>query len=320
MLRFRSFRNTDPPELVRIWRSRGRQPGLYQPISVDVLEQVVLGKPHFDYAGLQLAWEEDRLVGFAHAGFGASESGKGISTELGTTCMVMVRPDCDCQVVANGLLVRCEAYLIASGAKVLYGGGIQPLNPFYFGLYGGSELPGVLASDMLTRELFERHGYRLIDETCIFHGNLHTVRTPITRHQMHIRRQMLVQIQGDPPSRTWWEACTTGDFERLRFELLPRGGGPPCAYALVRGMEPGASLGANRVAGLTELHVDTPHRRRGFVLFLLSEVFHHLARLGVDRLEVQTMAHNTAAVSLYHKLGFVEIDRGLAFRKDVSVP
>ena len=39
------------------------------------------------------------------------------------------RPD-----VAAGLLERCEEYLYQRGAKVLYGGSIRPLNPFYLGL------------------------------------------------------------------------------------------------------------------------------------------------------------------------------------------
>ena len=145
MLTYRTFRNTDPPLLTSIWRSRAEQAGLAAPISVDVLEQYVFAKLYFDYHGLVLAFEDNEAVGFAHAGFGPSEDERLVSTELGTTCLILARPDCRTGDVAAGLLEQSEAYLRDRGAKVLYGGGIRPLNAFYFGLYGGSEMPGVLA-------------------------------------------------------------------------------------------------------------------------------------------------------------------------------
>ena len=85
--------------------------------------------------------------GFAHAGFGPNAERSWISAETGVICVVVTDPKCAEAEVAAGLLDRCEEYLRRRGAKVLYGGGLQPLCPFYIGLYGGSELPGVLDSD-----------------------------------------------------------------------------------------------------------------------------------------------------------------------------
>ena len=70
------------------------------------------------------------MLGFAHAAFGANDSEDGISTELGTTALLMVRPDCDEALVAAGLLEQSEAYLQRREAKVIYGGGIRPLERF----------------------------------------------------------------------------------------------------------------------------------------------------------------------------------------------
>ena len=148
MLTYRTFRNTDPPLLADLWQSRAGQPGLVQPVSPDLLEQLVFAKLYFDYGGLLLALDDGRPVGFAHAGFGPNLEESWFSTEAGVTCVVLVRPDCAEAEVAAGLLDRCEEYLRRRGAKVLYGGGFQPLDPFYLGLYGGSELPGVLDSDV----------------------------------------------------------------------------------------------------------------------------------------------------------------------------
>lgn len=320
MLRYRSFRNTDPPRIIEVWRSLAGQPGLLQSVSVDLLEQFVMSRLYFDPQGLWLAWEDDRPLGFAHAGFGPAEQDHWIHTELGTTCVLLTRPDCNRDEVAAGLLRRSEEYLVRRGAKVIYGGGIRPLNPFYLGLYGGSELPGILASDAVACQTFESHGYREIDRTFIFHCDLHEFRAPVSRHQMQIRRQMIVHATSDPPSRNWWEACTLGNFDLMRFTLGPRLGGPPVAHALVRNMEPTSVFGGGRSVGLIELEVDPRHRRHGLVTFLLTEVFHQMSRQGFVKVEVQTMRNNVAAVNLYRRLGFQQVDQGIVFRKDAPFP
>lgn len=316
MLQYRSFRNTDPPVLASIWRSRRGQPGLWQPISCDLLEQYVLGKLYFESEGLIIAREDDRPVGFGHAAFGPNEAENGISTELGVICMLMVRPDCAEAEVASGLLEQCEAYLFRRGAKVLYGGAIRPLNPFYLGLYGGSELPGVLESDVIARQVYPQHDYREIDRTCVLRREVASFQAAANRQQIQLRRSTVVEVTIDPPSRTWWEACTTGEFDLTRFRLVSRGGGPVLASALLRNLEPTGAGGPTGAAGLIELEVDPAQRRQGVATFLLGEVFHQLARQGVALLEVQTMQQNAAALTFYQKLGFTPVDQGIVFRKE----
>jgi GNAT superfamily N-acetyltransferase len=218
--------------------------------------------------------------------------------------------------LADGLLQRCEQYLTGRGAKVLYGGGVRPLNPFYFGLYGGSELPGVLRSDAASIELFRRHAYREIDQTLIFRRSLEGFQIPVGRAQLQLRRQMTVQSTLDWPTHTWWQACTLGDFDLMRFELLPRGGGQVLAHALFRSMEPSGGGGFVRAAGLVDLAVHESYRRRGLASFLLAETFFGFLRQGITVVEAQTMVHNTAAVGLYQKLGFQQFDEGAVFRKE----
>jgi len=318
MLHYRAFRNTDPPALAAIWRSRSGQRGLLQSVSVDLFEQFVLGRLYFDYEGLVLAWEDDRPVGFAHAGFGPSEQEDRISTQWGVTCMVIVRPDCAEAEVAAGLLERCEAYLRRHQAKVLYGGGIRPLNPFYLGLYGGSELPGVLDSDVVARGLYRSHGYQEIERTLILRRDLQVFQPLMNRQQMQLQRGMIVQVLLDPPARSWWEACTIGNFDLTRFELVPRGSGTTVAHATVRNMVPLGTPGALRMVGLIELEVEPSRRREGLATFLLTEAFRQLARQDVTLVEAQTMQHNAAGVALYRKLGFRQVDQGIVFRKNAD--
>jgi GNAT superfamily N-acetyltransferase len=316
MLTYRSFRNADPPILTALWRSRAGLPGIADSVTTDLFEQLVFAKLYFDYAGLILAFDEGSPVGFAHAGFGPNEQLSEVSVDLGVTSIIVIRPDCPADDIAAGLLERCEQYLRARGAKVLYGGGIQPLNPFYLGLYGGSELPGVLDSDEVARNLFQSHEYREIERTKTAQIEIGKFEAVIDRAQMQIRRQMVVEETIDFPTRNWWEACTLGEFDLTRFDMVPRGGGPPVASAIFRGMDTTGRNAPQRRSGLIELHVDPAHRRRGYAVFLLSEVFRQFKRQGIVSVEAQTMESNVSAMNLYQKLGFTTAGEGIVYRKE----
>lgn len=318
MLTFRTFRNSDPPALAAIWRSRATQLGPVQSVTPEIFEQFVFSKLYFDYRGLIVACDDGQPVGFAHAGFGADETEDAISTELGTTCLILVRPGPDEAEVASGLLEHSESYLTERGAKVLYGGGIRPLNAFYFGLYGGSELPGVLESDQLAQQTYLSHGYREIDRTLLFRRDLSTFEALVDRRQMQVRRQMMVEVAVDPAPRTWWEANTLGVFDPIRFELVPRSGGPPVATAIFRTMELIPTSMQPPSLGLIEVKVEESARRRGLATFLLCEAFRQFVRDGTKEVELQAMQHNLAAQGLYRNLGFEQFGQGSVFRKEGS--
>jgi GNAT superfamily N-acetyltransferase len=199
---------------------------------------------------------------------------------------------------------------------VIYGGGIRPLNGFYIGLYGGSELPGLLETDSVAIEVVTSHGYREIDRTLLFERDLSCFEAVVDRRQMQVRRQMLVEVVIDPPPRSWWEACTLGMFELTKFTLVPRSGGQPAATAIFRRLELVPTTMQPTSLGLIDIWVEEPSRRRGMATFLLSEAFRQFVRDGTRRVEVQAMQHNLAAQSLYRKMGFKQIGRGSVFRKE----
>lgn len=318
MLRLRSFRNTDPPAITAIWRSRQGQAGLQQPVSVDLFEQLIFGKLYFHYPGFVLASDGDRPVAFAHAGFGPNESRTGISTETGVVSIVVTLPDFSGPNVTGALLKRCEDYLRDRGAKSILGGGINPLCPFYLGLYGGSELAGVLDTDTVARDLFASSGYAANQRTSLFRRDLTDFRPTIDRQQREFRRRMVVEVRMDPPARDWWEASTWGDYDLTRFELLPRGGGDALATATLRSMEPTGAYGMLRAAGLMELFVSPAHRRQGMGTFLLGEAFRSLAAQGVSVIETMATEQNPAALAMMRKFGFEAVGGGTVFRKSLS--
>ncbi len=156
MYHFRPFRNSDPPRIAEIWRDQPPQRGVMQPVTAALLEQLVFAKPYFDPEGLILALADERPVGFVHAGFGASDEQSAVDTDSGTTYLMMLRADSRDAALADQLLNHAEDYLRRRGAKLIYAGGVRPLNAFYLGLYGGSELPGILVSDPVAHDAYRR--------------------------------------------------------------------------------------------------------------------------------------------------------------------
>jgi ribosomal protein S18 acetylase RimI-like enzyme len=315
MLTYRSFRNYDPPALTSLWRSRAGKPGFVQPVSPDLFEQLVFAKLYFDYDGLVLAHDDGRLLGFAHAGFGPDPDKNWISTETGVICVVVTDPACAEAQVADGLLDRCEEYLRRHGVRTFFGGGLQPFHPFYVGLYGGSELPGVLDSDTAARTAMAARGYLEVERTVLLNRELNGFESQIDRQQMQIRRQMQVEVTVDAPTRNRWEALTVGEFDLTRFDLVVRGRREPVATALFRSMEPGGAGGVARAAGLIEIAVVETQRRHGLATFLLNEAFRQFLRQGIMRVAVQTAEANAAALGLFQKLGLQRTGQGGVWRK-----
>lgn len=285
-------------------------------MTATILEQLVFSKPYFDPQGLIMLLSDERPIGFVHAGFGANDDESGLTTDTGTTYQLMLRADRRNDALADELLMRSEEYLRGRGASVIYAGGIRPLNAFYLGLYGGSELPGILAGDQMFNAACRRRGYREIDRVTVLLLELAGFRLPVTRNLRQLRREFTCQEVQVPPIRSWWECCTTGAFERLHFSLNRPGSSTPAAAVWFWDVEPLSTSWGAPAAGMFELEVPKDQRRKGLATYLLSEAFERLRNRGVLLVEAQTMQQNAPAVALYERLGFKKVDEGIVYRKD----
>jgi GNAT superfamily N-acetyltransferase len=315
---YRPFLNSDPPLLATVWKGCTGRRGLAQPMTAQMLEQFVLAKPYFDREGLILALDDARPIGFVHAGFGPDETGSKPSNTIGAIVMLLAVSHPEQETVTKRLLALAEEYLQRRGAQTIYGGGVRPVTPFYWGLYGGSEPPGVLDSDTAMQTILRTANYQPIDRTLIFHRKLGSFRPLVDRQQMQIRRMTEVEMVPDPPPRTWWDACTMEPSERTLFRLRPRGGGEPLARVTFWNVEPFAAPWGVRASGLIDLEVDAANRRKGMALYLIGESLRQLQEQAFVLIEVQGLERNAAALALYAKLGFQQVDSGTVFRKGLN--
>ena len=221
--------------------------------------------------------------------------------------------------LADELLSRAEAYLRDRGTKVIYAGGIRPLNGFYLGLYGGSELPGVLASDPVFNAVTVRNGYREIDKVIVLQLELAAYRQPFTRSQRQLRRELTFSEAYDPPATSWWDAVTTAGFERIEFFLQKAGRDEPLASVWFWNIEPLSTSWGVPTAGMFDLEVCSDRRRQGLATFLLGDALERLRNRGIMRVEAQTMRENTAALELYRQAGLHSSRRGNGVPKGIGI-
>ncbi len=316
MIGYRWFRNGDTPRLAEIWRSRSGLRGYVQPMTTTLLERHVLAKPYFERAGLVVATDDNKPIAFAHAGFGPTDDESALSTELGTTVLTVPSPHGEEAAIAGELIRRSEEYLRGKGAKILYGGGIWPLNAFYLGLYGGSELPGILDSDQQQQDFFRTTGYKEVDRTVVLHRELTDFRPTVDREQMQLRRRTRIECGQEPPTKSWWEACTMGDIPRHECQIFLRDEPEAIGTITLTEMDLFGHTWGVRTMGLVDVWVAENHRRQGMALGLISEALRQIAQQGVGLVEVQTMERNGAALAMYEKLGFKKVDGGVVFRKE----
>ena len=123
------------------------------------LDSTVLSKPYFDRQGFILAVEGERPAGFVHAGFGPNQMLSDLDWSKGIISQLRIG-DCESpHEVAKELLQRATDYLQSKGAREVRFGGYFPHAPFYLGLYGGSQLGGVLEEDDLPRSALGDFGF-----------------------------------------------------------------------------------------------------------------------------------------------------------------
>ena len=318
MTHFRPFRNGDSPALAALWNRGVPGSAVARPLTVHEFDSRVVGGPLFEAAGLIVAIREGRQVGYIHAGFGPEAEELGprplrLSTEIGTLGMLVVEPGGDDQELEAGLLTEAESYLRARGAAVLYAGGQYPLNPFYWGVYGGSEWAGILGSHAAFLRAVGRAGYQAVSTTVLLEADLSAPEARDPRGFL-LRRQTRVEVVEDAMPTTWWHALAIGDFRPTSYRLLAKETSFEYARASTWDMTWFGRRDGRARVGLIDMEVHPDHRRKGYGRHLVNEILRLARAQATAAVAVQTRSTNLPALALYQSLGFEPVETATLFR------
>lgn len=319
LLQIRPFRNDDIPAITGLWNRGMPRFSVVVPVEPHELDAVLFSRVDFRKEDFLVAeGPENRLLGFVHVGHGPAEPGgpsHRLDLEMGALAMLVVEPSQAQDELGQRLIEAAEARLRQVGTTVFYAGGMYPLNPFYWGLYGGSEFSGILETHDAFRQAVERAGYRTAATTEHLEYLLLGLPTSLPEPRLiALRRQTRLEVREDIVLDRWWDALAIGTARPTRFRLLDRQGNE-LAHALTWEM-----IGFDRVdglnrAGLLDVRVPPEHRRKGHAKLLILEILRHLKDQQIEAVSVQTDAGNEPARRLYDRLGFKPSGRSYLYRR-----
>jgi ribosomal protein S18 acetylase RimI-like enzyme len=316
VISYRTFRNDDPPRLLELWNGCFTGRGAAELRGTMLLEYLVFAKPYFDPAGLLIAEADGAPVGFVHAGFGPDPSQHKIDTSTGVLSVLGVLPEHRGQGIGSELLRRAEAYLTGRGARALVAGPLGWLNPFTFALYGGSQAPGFLDSDLLAGPFLTKRGCTASPGARVHHLRLEQFLGVADGRFAALRPRY--EIHGGPwRGCTWWQECVVGPVEVQELKLQDKAGAV-AGRALAWVMDTFNQRWGEQSVGLLGVEVEPALRRRGLGRFLLSQILRYFHDQYFTLAEVQVAAGDAAAEGLVRGLGFEAVDEGRQYRKPLA--
>lgn len=313
MIHYRSFRNTDPPALVEVWNDALTGRGAVHLHNSSPLERYTFSKLFFNPQGLIVAEDDGRCVGFVHAGFGANADGTDLDRRIGVTCMLAVHSGRRGQGIGGELLRRAELYLREQGAERLFAGPVAPWNPFYFGLYGGSDLPGFLATDAASGPFFTKRGYEISRTIRVLQRRVNlAVKGFDARFMGHRQRYELME---DFNSRlgTWWQYSLFNGVEPRVFILVDRANGQRVGQAVTWEMEGFSYRWEVPAIGVVDWQVRPDLRSQGVGKFLLAQLLRKAQEELLEVMELQIPGENAAALKVCQALGYEQVDIGYSY-------
>lgn len=324
MIVFRSFLNTDPPLLADVWNESHTARGSFPLRTPGLLERWVFSKPYFDPNGLIVAVDNEdnnRVVGYALCGFGPNAELSALDYTHGVICSVAVRPSIGRKRLGADLVGRCEEYLTKRGATTLRAGPVWPYCPFGFGLYGGTNCPGFLASDAGADPFFKSLGYEPAGTTLVFQKKLDApLSIPDARFTM-LRRRYETQVMRAASVPTWWHECVWGTLDPVEFRMVDKlAGGFIAARAIVWELEGYGWRWGFPSAGILDIQVRQDLRRQGLAKLLLSQILRFLQDQFFGICELHAASTDPALVGLCRSATLEHVDTGTTYLKKVEPP
>lgn len=317
VITYRHFRNPDPPLIVELWNTAFSGPRIVPVQSAILLEYFTFAKPYFDPRGLVLAVQGGKPVGMVHLGFGPGPGRASLDRSSGVIALLGVAPSCRGRGVGRELLRLGEEYLRQQGATAAVAGCLAPDNPFLFGLYGGCDTAGLLASEPAARLFFERNGYVPARACGIFRRQLARLE-PLNDPRLEEARRRYDIIAAPYRRAGWWHECVLGPVEAVEYRLQDKETAEVPGRAVLWDMDTFAMHWGMSCVGLFDLTVAPVHRRRGLAKYLLENMLRHLRQRSFHLFEAQADLSCPAAQGLLRAFEFEQVEAGLCLRKRLA--
>jgi ribosomal protein S18 acetylase RimI-like enzyme len=315
VVHFRKFRNQDAPGMTEVWNEALTGRGAPRLRHSSLLENYVFSKSYFEPAGLLIALDDTKIVGFAHAGFGPSADGAALDRSTGVMSLLAVRPAYQRHGVGSDLLKQSENFLSQAGATTLLAGGVWPTAPFYFGLYGGASYSGLLRSDPAGHPFLQKHGYVAGASKAVFQRNLTEPLVVVDGRFAALRKRCEVRIKPRTGVSTWFEECVLGSVELFEFVLEERVTQKPLACITVWEMDGIGYEWQMPAIGIVDMVVQPGLRKQAMGKFLLYQMLRYLQEQFFGTAEVHIDSSNTPALDMARKFGFAQVDEAIAYAR-----
>jgi ribosomal protein S18 acetylase RimI-like enzyme len=315
VIHYRTFRNSDPPGLVRVWNEALGGRGTIPLRSPTPFDYFILSKGYFDPDGLQVALDDSAIVGWSLAGFAPNPAHTQLDLSSGILCILGVLPSHRGQGIGRELLRRSETYLYQRGAMQLLAGPMAPLNPFTFGIYGGSQSPGFLESSETLGPFLLHHGYAVDQTVLVMQRHLDRPFNVIDGRFPALRKRFEVKSLPRGGTAHWYDECVNGPIEFLSFGVEEKVSGRQVGHARIWEMEPFGVHWNESIAGVVDVLIEESMRRQGVARLLLGNVLRFLHDQYFTMVETQVPSENAPVLELFRGLGFQQVDTGHRYRR-----
>ncbi|MEZ6142479.1 MAG: GNAT family N-acetyltransferase [Zavarzinella sp.] len=319
MIQYRNFRNSDPPGLTSLWNRCFQHRGAVELNNNSYFDLIVVNKPYFDPNGFFVAEDNHQIVGFSHAGFGPNAELNTLDPHLGVVCIVAVDPEYQRRKIGSELLQRAEQYLLKAGAKRMIGGSTIEAKPFYNGLYGGSNAPGVLLSDENAHPFLRAHQYEERDRVIVLERGLRQPISLFDRRFVPLMRQMETQTLPNPRLGSWWRECVYSLLNLNEFRLNDKSSLHSAARIIFWEMKEFGWRRGVPTAGLVDVQVRSEHRRKGVGKYLLCQFLKYLQEQHFGAVETHVPANDAGVLQLFESVGFQQVDTGISYEKQLPL-
>ena len=288
---------------------------MFDAMNPTILEDVLFSKPYFDANHLFVAFEENEIAGMALVGFAPNDDETDLDHQRPVLSRLMVDPSRDLEPTAKALLTSAVELAESKEAADIFYGSRFPHSPFFDGAYGGSIVPGVLELEPSLKKFLLSEGFVQSDQIEAFQISLNSFRSVVDRKQISAKRQFKLITQADPKPVSWYSACNFGKQNCVDFLLTDRKTGERCGNLCYWEIQPLSSMWGRRTAGLYFISIDEKLRRTGLATMLVGESLKQLLELGFACVEVQVPRSQVGLCSLFEKLGFENVGRGVQMKK-----